>query len=372
MSIRPYMTNTIRWILFTFLLVAAVFGIWFFRNIVIYVLLAFVISMIGEPLVNLISKIRILKKHIPRWIGSLITLILIWTVIFLFFRFFVPLLATEFKYFSNLDLDKIWDSLRQPMLRIEAFINEYNLMGEPFSLEGWAIGQVQGFIGLARVTQFMGHIASTLGNLFVAFFSISFISFFFMKESKLFEDGLVLFFPEDREQGIRNAISSISRLLKRYFIGIVLQTTGIIILDTAGLSVVGLEINHALTIGLIAGVLNVIPYVGPLIGILLGLAIGTAVSMPMELQTELIPRLIFIFIAMEFTQIIDNVVFQPVILGGSVKAHPLEIFIVIMIAASLGGILGMMIAIPSYTVLRVIAREFFSESKLVRKITERI
>lgn len=372
MAIRPYMTNTIRWIIFAALLLAAIFAIWFLRSIVIYILISFVISMIGEPLVRLIASIRIGKWHIPRWFGSLITLILFWFLVFLFFRFFIPLLAAEFKYFSNLDLDQIWDTLRQPMLQIEAFINEYNLMGEPFSLEGYAIDKVQNLIGFSRITEFMGGIAKSLGNVFVAFFSISFISFFFMKESELFEDGLVLFFPEDREHGIRNSISSISRLLKRYFIGILIQITGIILLDTIGLSVVGLELSHALVIGLIAGILNVIPYVGPLLGILLGLTIGTAVSMPMDLQTELIPRLIFIFIAMEITQIIDNVFFQPVVLGGSVNAHPLEIFLVIMIAASIGGIIGMILAIPAYTVLRVIAKEFFSQSKLVRKITERI
>ena len=372
MAIRPYMTNTVRWIIFGVLIVAAFFAMWFFRNIVVYILVSFVISMIGEPLVNLINRIRIVKWRIPRWIGSLITLILFWFLVYLFFRIFGPLLAREFKYFSNLDLDQIWDSLRQPMLSIEALINEYNLMGEPFSVEGWAIEQVQGLAGLERIGEFTGNIANTLGNIFVAFFSISFISFFFMKESKLFEDAIVLFFPEEREAGIRNSIQSISGLLKRYFIGILIQTTGIILLDGIGLTLVGLDLNHAWTIALIAGILNVIPYVGPFLGIFLGLIIGTAVSMPMDLSTELIPRLIFIFIAMEFTQIVDNVIFQPFILGGSVKAHPLEIFIVIMIAASMGGVIGMILAIPAYTVIRVIAKEFFSHIKLVQKITERI
>ena len=373
MAVSPYMTNTIRWIIFASVVVLSFFAIWFFRNIVIYILIAFVVSMIGEPLVNLICRLRIRKWHLPRWFGSLITLFVIWFFVFLFFWIFVPLLATEFKFFSNLDIDQIWDGLQEPILQIEGFINEYNLTGaEPFSGVEWIQEQLGSFIGLSRVSAMMGGIAGTIGNIIIAFFAISFISFFFMKESQLFEDALVLFFPEEKEEGIRNTIHSVSGLLKRYFIGIVLQSTGIFLLDAIGLSIVGLELSHAVTIALFAAVLNVIPYVGPLLGILLGLTIGTAVSMPMDLATELVPLLVYIFIVMEFTQIIDNVVFQPVILGGSVKAHPLEIFIVILLAASIGGVFGMILAIPAYTVLRVIAKEFFRDIKFVQKITERI
>jgi predicted PurR-regulated permease PerM len=69
-------------------------------------------------------------------------------------------------------------------------------------------------------------------------------------------------------------------------------------------------------------------------------------------------------------QIIDNILFQPLIYSSSVKAHPLEIFLVIMAAGSLAGVLGMFLAIPTYTIIRVIAKEFFDNMKLVRKLTE--
>ena len=63
---------------------------------------------------------------------------------------------------------------------------------------------------------------------------------------------------------------------------------------------------------------------------------------------------------------------KPTLYSERVKAHPLEIFLVILIAGSLAGILGMLLAIPSYTVLRVFAKEFFSQFRLVRKLTEKI
>ncbi len=72
------------------------------------------------------------------------------------------------------------------------------------------------------------------------------------------------------------------------------------------------------------------------------------------------------------TQLIDNLVFQPFIFGKSVYAHPIEILIVIMMAGSLAGITGMILAIPAYTVLRVFAKEFFNNFRVVQKLTEKI
>ena len=63
---------------------------------------------------------------------------------------------------------------------------------------------------------------------------------------------------------------------------------------------------------------------------------------------------------------------QPTIYSERVKAHPLEVFLVILVAGYMAGVLGMLLAIPSYTVLRVLAKEFFSEFSLVKKLTQNI
>ena len=72
-------------------------------------------------------------------------------------------------------------------------------------------------------------------------------------------------------------------------------------------------------------------------------------------------KLVAIFVV---THIVDVFIFQPYIYSNSVKAHPLEIFLVILLAGNIAGILGMLVAIPTYTVLRVFAKEFFSNFKL--------
>lgn len=369
MAPRPNITNTQRLIILGITILVAGLAIWFFSNIVVFILISFVLSMIGEPLVNLLQKIHFRKWHLPRALCSFLVLILFWSLVLLFFFTFIPLLANEFRYFANIDINSIVTDLTKPIGKVEKFMNEFGLAEEGFSLQAWATNTFRSAMGFVRLSEMLSDFAGLIGSIFITVLSVSFITFYFMKESHLFEDGVVMFFPEDKEPNIRHAISSISDLLKRYFIGVLLQSTCVMILIAVGLTIIGIKVNHAVTIALIAAVLNVIPYVGPFIGSLMAVAIGTAVSMPMDVSAELLPRIIYILLVMEGTKVIDNVIFQPQIFSRSVKAHPLEIFLIILIAATIGGILGMLIAIPAYTVLRVIGKEFFNQSKLVQRIT---
>lgn len=366
------MNKTARYFVVGITLLIAGLLIWKFYNLFIYIIISFVISMVGTPLVNFLQKIHVWKIRMPRWLCSLFTLFFIWTLIFIFFRIFIPLVGNELQYFSNVEVEAVIAGLEEPFSRLEEYVAKFNILGDAQTIEGWATDTFTSVVSVQKITEIFSGLLGAMGSIFVAFVAISFISFFFMKEAKLFENAVVAFFPEDKEANARNAINTISRLLKRYFIGVSLQITGIILINTAGLSIVGLELNHALTIALFSGIFNVVPYLGPLIGLLFGLVIGTAVSIPMDFSTELLPLLIFITIAMEFTQLIDNVVFQPMIFGTSVRAHPLEIFLVILAAATLAGVVGMIVAVPAYTVLRVIGKEFFSQVKFVRKLTERM
>jgi predicted PurR-regulated permease PerM len=141
------------------------------------------------------------------------------------------------------------------------------------------------------------------------------------------------------------------------------------ILITVGMSIVGLKFQQAITIGIIIGTLNVIPYVGPWLGGLIGITMGIASNLDMSFSTVIVPMVSYMLLVIIITQTIDNVVFQPVIFANSVSAHPLEIFIVILAAGSFAGVAGMILAIPSYTVIRVIGKEFFNNFKAIQVIT---
>jgi len=158
----------------------------------------------------------------------------------------------------------------------------------------------------------------------------------------------------------------------RYFIGIGGQITSIMILITIGMSIVGIDFRLAMTIALIIGLLNVIPYLGPFLGGSIGILLGIANNLHLDFGSELLPLIGYMFLVVLIVQIMDNVLFQPFIFSSSVKSHPLEIFLVIMVAGTTAGIPGMILGIPSYVVIRVFAKEFFSQFRVVKKLTRNI
>ena len=149
-------------------------------------------------------------------------------------------------------------------------------------------------------------------------------------------------------------------------------TYTILTLVTLGMTIIGVGFRHGVVIGLVAAVLNIIPYLGPWIGAAIGVVLGVASHLYLDFSTELLPLIGYMVAVFTVVQITDNAIFQPVIFGTSVKAHPLEIFIVIIVAASLAGVVGMILAIPAYTVLRVFAKEFFNNFRVIQKLTEKI
>jgi predicted PurR-regulated permease PerM len=185
----------------------------------------------------------------------------------------------------------------------------------------------------------------------------------------LFFESILIWVPDKYVDNVTRALYSIKRLLTRYFIGIMIQSTCIMILITIGMTIVGIDFQQALVMGLILGIINVIPYVGPWLGLFIAIIMGVASHMNQDFSTVVLPLVWYMIIVEAITHTIDNVVFQPVIFSSSVKAHPLEIFIVVLAAGFAAGVPGMILGIPAYTVLRVFAREFFNNFKAVQRIT---
>ena len=95
-------------------------------------------------------------------------------------------------------------------------------------------------------------------------------------------------------------------------------------------------------------------------------------NMELSFYNEMVPLLTKVLIVFLVTRLIDDVILQPNIFSKSVKAHPLEIFIIVLVGAKIGGILGMVLAIPFYTAFRVIGKVFLSEFKVIQKLTRNI
>lgn len=365
------MSKLTKYVLGALAAAAAIFLVWYFGNIVSYILISAVLAVMGQPLVKLLTGAKIRGYGIPKWLAALITLIVIWVVAVTFFSLFIPLVFNKLHEFARLDISQIVDTFRVPIARLENFLQSFLGTGSnPFNLTETFTEMLTGAMNIESLNSFLSSIISIIKSTAVALFSITFITYFFLKQDKLFATMVTAVFPSKYEENINRALDSVTHLLGRYFTGIIAESTIMMLAISLLLMLVwDFSASNAFFIGLIMGILNVIPYIGPLIGIGISVFVGIATEsqgIPLGHTVLMVAGTILV------VKGLDDFVLQPSLYSNRVKAHPLEIFIVILIAGSVAGVVGMLLAIPSYTVLRVFAKEFFYNFKLVRKLTENI
>jgi predicted PurR-regulated permease PerM len=277
---------------------------------------------------------------------------------------FLPLVTKEAKRLAQLDLDQVVRMIRGPLESLQGYLNSLN-MGQ-VNLELEARKTLTELVDISQIGDSLNYIFTLTGDLFIATFAITFISFFFIKDERLLYNMIMAPIPEKHVAKTQSAMSASKKLLTRYFIGVIIEVAIIITVVSVGLAILG--VKNAILIGFIAGMFNVIPYVGPMIGALIGIIIGITTNVEVwdMAVLGLMGKMAIVYAT---AQILDNFVLQPLIYSQSVKAHPLEIFLVIIMAGNVAGIVGMIVAIPSYSIFRVFIREFFNEFKVVQELT---
>jgi predicted PurR-regulated permease PerM len=201
-------------------------------------------------------------------------------------------------------------------------------------------------------------------------FSVLFISFFFLKDNKLLQRGILMFVPKDKETRTVTSIHTINQLLSRYFLGLLLQLLVLFLIYTATLLLVGIE--NAIVIAFLCALFNIIPYLGPIIGGVIMIVLTMTSNLGADFSSVVLPNTGFVLIGLIIGQLVDNFFSQPIIYSSSVKSHPLEIFLIIIIAGLLFGIVGMIIAVPGYTAIKVILKHFMYDNAIVRNITKNL
>lgn len=367
------MNKTTRYIVIGIILLVIGLCVWFLGNIIAYILIGLVLSLILQPITRFFNKIRIKRFSIPSFISAVLTLIIFWFIVVIFFRFTFPIIANEANILSSVDPAKIVSNLDQPVKEVTQFFSRLHIYsGNENNTTELLVNRLMGVINLQDFSQFFSTIANTLGDILIAFFAITFICFFFLKDERLFLRSIHALVPEDYENEVTHVMLSIKKLLMRYFLGIILDMCVVFILTTIGMTILGLGFQHALVLGLVGGIFNIIPYVGPMISIIFGMIIGILTHADANFYTEILPLLGWMMLVYVIINILDATLVQPFIFSNSVKAHPLEVFLVILTAGTLAGVPGMILAIPSYTVIRVIAKEFFHNFRFVKKLTKNI
>lgn len=349
---------------------AILFLIWYFSDVVIFILASAVLAIVFRPVVRHISRIRIRKFRMPRWAAAFITLLLIWAIVITACSLFVPLIANKIYQFATLDFSSVLKGVEEPVMKLQAYLHSLFLMPESkFSLTDILASSLGRLIDYETVNTAFSSIINIGTSFVIAFFSISFITFFFLKEDGLFYTMVTAVFPDRYHDNVTRALDKITVLLSRYFSGLLIESSILITVISITMMILGMQVEDAFFIGLIMGVMNVIPYAGPLIGGIASVFVG--IVTPIDGFT-VEHTILAIALSLLTIKSMDDFVIQPALYSGRVKAHPLEVFIVILLAGSAAGVMGMLFAIPSYTVLRVFAKEFFSQVSLVRKLTENV
>lgn len=347
---------------------------WYFRNVLVYILVAVVVSLIAKPVVGLLRKIRIKGHKAPDWILAVISLIFVLGLLTSVVLGIVPIVSGILKNISLVNIEQAARSLAGPLSDLNMFLREsFPALGNEFRLEVAVIQELQKLVNVSAFSSVLGSAASFVTNLGVGLFSVVFIGFFFIKDDGLFTNIVCALVPDKHEKMTEKAISDIGYLLSRYFIGVMLEVTGVALINFIGLLLIArLGFNAAIGIAFLTGILNIIPYVGPLLGGALGTVLGLVIkyssAVPVGLDVNFWIFTVILIAIFCFTQLIDNMLYQPVIYSTSIKAKPLEIFIVLLIVGHIGGPLGMIVAIPCYTVVRVVAFRFFRHIKAIRRL----
>lgn len=330
------------------------------QSVIVYIIIAAVLSLIARPFILFLNR----KLKFPNTVAVITTMVLMLGFFAGLIVMFIPLIIEQGKNLSLLEVNKLQGNVQHIFNQIIAY----------FSAKGIDVLSELKNVDFASqfkaIPNLLNYVLSILGSLSVGLFSVLFISFFFMKDKKLLKNGVMTLIPNDKESRFSKSLETINGLLSRYFIGLILQISILFVLYTIILLIFG--INNAIVIAFLCALFNLIPYVGPMIGAVIMLFLSMTSNIGQDFQTQILPTTVYVMVGYFMAQLVDNFASQPIIFSKSTKSHPLEIFLVIVIGGLLFGILGMITAIPLYTALKVILKEFLSDNKIVKSLTKNL
>ena len=330
------------------------------KVLLIYLVVAAIISLIGRPIVLFLKN----KLKFNNLLAASFSLLVLVGVLFGIISLFIPLVIQQGENLSLLNVDELEYKLEKLMNEISLFFNL-----DPTNIAQYSsLKNIINTDNLGAIPEFLNHLLSILGSFTIGLFSVTFISFFLLKDSHILENAILVFVNDKSEGRLKKSFEKIKNLLSRYFLGLLLQISILLVMYSIILLIFG--VKNAIVIAFLCALLNLIPYIGPLIGAVLMMFLTMTSNVEADFSAVILPKTIYVMIGFFIGQLIDNFFSQPFIFSNSVKSHPLEIFIVILAGGTLMGTTGMIVAIPLYTALKVIFKTFMSENKIVKSLTQ--
>jgi len=330
------------------------------QSVIVYIAIASVISLIGRPIVRFLKS----KLKFKNTLAVIATMMILIGLLIGLVRMFIPLIVEQGHNLSLLNIEQLQSNIENLYYQITEYFALSNIDVEQSLKESKLLSKLD----YSVIPDFLNSVISGFGSFSIGLFSVLFITFFLLKDSQILEQGVLVLVPDNKETQSKKSFNKIKDLLSRYFIGLIFQILILFVIYTIVLLIFG--IKNAVVIAFLCALLNLIPYVGPLVGGVLMLTLTMSSNLGASFSEVILPKTIYVMMGFAFGQLIDNFFSQPFIFSKSVKSHPLEIFLVIIISGLLFGVIGMIVAIPTYTAIKVILKAFLSENKIVRQLTK--
>lgn len=331
------------------------YALFLIKGLLVFGVISLYISILGRPVSTLLQRIPKIGARLSNGVRAALTLAVVFGLLGGLLAWFIPVLISEFSFISTIEYDSLLVELQKEWTQLEALLTSLGIDSKTELTE--LNNSLQNFASVEAISGVLSNIAGSLSTVLIGSFSVLFITFFLIKEEGLAHRFIDSITPKKHHDKVDVIAPQIKTIVTRYSFGILFQISAVFLLLAIGMSVVGVE--GAIVLALCAAVFNLIPYVGPLIGAALGILLGmgqlyaTSIADP-TLSINLVQSFYALGAIFLVVQLLDNVVFQPLIFSNSVGAHPLEIFLIISIAGTLLGVGGMIIAVPMYSICRVI------------------
>ncbi len=314
--------------------------IYLLSDLIIIVAISILLAFIFDPIVKLLE-----REGFNRLSGTVMTLSGFGLLLYLVLSFIIPRFAFQL---NQLVLSVKEYSLHEQIIDIEREIYKF----VPFFTPGELTQKFEQFISLQIVGSFdkISILLSSIVSVVAILIIVPFITFFLLKDSQKIFKSIINIFPNNYFEMSYWIFKRISIQLGRFVRGWVFDAAFVGV--TCGLGFYFLGIENALPLGVFAGIGHLVPYLGPLIG-------GIPAILFSIIQFGDLSHVPFIIMLMLFVYALDNGIVQPFVFSKSVDMHPIVIILLIIAGSQLFGILGMLLAIPTATVLRTAAKEIY-------------
>ena len=310
----------------------------FFKAVLAPFLIALIISYVLNPVVNLLH-----GRKVPRTAAVLLIYIVFIAACVVILMNIIPMLAKQ--------MNELNEHLPELTMRAQSMADHFNhRIIMPDSIRDGINRAVAGFEKQlsTAISDFLGNIDAVLNVMFMAMI-VPFLAFYMMKDADLFEKAALEIVPRVRRKQAVRLMKDIDEALGSYIRGQFIVSLCIGVLAYIGYLIIGLP--YPLLMAGFVALFDIIPYLGPFLGAAPALIVASTVSWKMAL---------FVVLVNSACQTLESNVISPQVVGRTMKMHPLTIIFVLLVGGELTGIVGLILAVPVYAALKVVAQHVFA------------